>query len=561
MANKSIKYRNIGIWMILLFCIFFIFFIFFYLNSEIPTFSDGVLHRCITENIIQSQEVSMDNPLNTTLFFQKKIDYFPIYHIDLSLLSLVTGVSIDNSYLIISIFCFLLIITLILAIMKNESSRLRIFSIIFLSFAPIFVWIFAHRIFEIYTIPLAIFVFYFTIKWYYSQEEIYSILAGLISIILVIAKLALFPILIFYIVIHITGYLKNKVKIRRILFMWIIIGLISLPAICFFLLNSQSVVREVHILDSTFNPRISIEEQTLSNLSNYDNIEKVILNNYRIRDKLPFLSDLLMSKRFIEIFQYTSLYAITPNANYHWFGYRFLFKSVYSLFFIIFFYGFIYLIKSGKIKRLTFELILLLCAIPFYMVSAMIYYNFYVNVLFISIFSLGFLLLISKNDYGKMLKSFIIFILIIFLSFTVYSEIDNMLGYKHSIHHWDLPTGGVSEIENLSEYIISNNITNPVLGDLEGLCSYSQVNQKWDWRLFLLENETDFYNYIDKFNITYAIIPKPYMNNNLNITEWQQNFIPKNSAFYRILEKGDIEKVRESENIILYKFENENFTN
>ncbi len=524
--------------------------IFFYIHINIPLFSDGLVHTCIVNNINSSQKVTMTHPVNTTFFFERKIYYLPMYHLDLYILSNILNLDLDLIYLLFSFILLILIVSSLFIFLKGEKDNVKYISITLVCFIPMILWVFSHRIMEFFTYFFAVLSFILMVRNFLRPSRELFILTTFFVIFITIVKLALLPLFLFYLIMTIMTIRKNKIKFKDYKIIFIIV-IIFIPAIIFFLSNSATLVYDFPLLKNNLPFFNNSNDDHLNDLSNYIDYKNKSLDSYNTSYQykyIPFITDVLKKDRFLEIFQFLSPFAITNNANYHWFGYRFSYTMVYSFFLIILIISLLNR-DINKSKYFTFPLILFICSVPFYLVSGIIQYNFYINLLFIPVITLGFIGII--NMFNKNVRILFIFLLVLFLSFTFLSEVQDVLSYKHSLHHKDLRFGGINETDYLGKEILNYNVT--VLGDLEGLCLYPNIQQKWDWRIFILDDPEILNQYLTEFNITYAIIPKFYLTNH-NSTDWNSDFIPNDKAFYNLLNNSNkLILINETDNLYLYK--------
>jgi len=519
-----------------------------YLLLTVPIFADGAIYAKTILDTINWGFVSND------------ISYLPNFFLIGAVLTLFTK-NVEITLAILNILPILLLIILMYSVLSKQfNKQVGLYTAVFLSFTPMFLWVISHRLIDPLTYFFPILFIWAYLRFIRSFNSKEGILIAIFLLTMIGLKSTLLPFIIGIFLHMAYSLLKNTKK----QYIKIIkgVGIAGFFTIFLFLPYLQYCYP---IYASYICPHEKLEEQYIFSILPEQKLEQIIQiqNQFLIKQgTLLYLPDYLKEGEITGALQFFSLLPVYEKARGHWFS-PFA-GSVWSIFLVIFLFGMIYWIKGGFFKKdySKFLIISSIGIIPFMRYFAIMRYLFYINIMTSVFFGFGFYYITKKIKTLKFAGAVMTAIVVVSLSLLIAGEVEDILPYKNSYGHNRVPEGGVSELVEVKKDIPA--IVGATIFTLASEPAYYLNGETmWDWRLFFVNNEEDIIAYFEHYNITYLIIPKYSLCKKVwvgdrQVTNDLENFanpfaVPLDSTFYHMLNDGTFQKIKEYKAFIVHK--------
>ena len=528
--------------------------------NQVPVFADGAWHLSIIREINcegyypDSSPTGWVTPELTPVSIESPINHPMVFYILSATLSLlINDIEIAVNIIEILSIIFLLII-FYLMVSKSLDEKVGLYTLFFLSFTPMFLWVVSHRTIE----PLLYFMVILSLYGYirYSKTHNFSDLLLLVLFItcLFLIKASSWP---FIIIVSLLILFKEK-RLNDLIILLVLIIILSAPYI-HYSINTRGTISPVQpglpLLDKyVFNPWWSQErslwDQQLAIESNENHLFEIRGSSHP-NLKYTLLNNIQQGNLF-GILQKFSIFPVSNMSGNHWYSpigggnIRYLFTLILTL-------GILFYIITNKYRQSIFTAVFcatLIIGSIFYLHIGIDRHLFYVQIIFSLLYGVGIVSILHVFLKKRWAVSIIIMVLVVSLILVNVSEIKDIESYKISLHHNVLSEGGIIELAALQNELNLNipsdrNIFTPVHSEVS---YYLNCPTIWDYRIFFI-NKNEVLYYFPYYNVTYLIIPNTmikdqiyhngYMKEVQNTKEnWTGNSIPVDSGFYKLLEEG-----------------------
>jgi len=549
-----------------------------YIIFQLPLFADGTFHATIIREIYTKGGIIdyspvgwMGSPILTDVGLKPVIPHLPGFYVLNAILTNFTR-DVEISIVVTNILTIILLISILYVFWRKLfNTDIALYSVIFLTATPMFLWLISHRLIEpLLYFASAVLIYHYFIHYHKRPSKLNFFLLTLLLAAVFWTKISGIA-LIFALLIDF--FIKNGVK--RTLILLFCTALILSPVLLYEM-QTKGIIdnsfRNIPFADKIFHPWWEWDKPAwdvqLTSDADWNNTIKQLDEYWRRTAPAP-------QKYFIKadipmFLQYFSILPVSTNASVHEFSPSAKNPGVTGLFTLIFILGLLFALLKKQYRRKTFFLCLLFLSL----VSLVLYstgtigpfrHLFFISILFSIFFRFGIttLLLVSKN---KLCRILIVSTVVIILQIVTFSETIHVLGYKNTFYGAVIKKGGITELRDVSRFIEVPEDENIFTPSPE-VAYYISRPIVWDYRIFFVPKEK-VPIYFEYFNASYLMIPhymlRESINSEPNIKEnWIKhvyNAIPTDSGFYELLKDGKyFQKVKDYKGFSVYRF-NSNYS-